>query len=520
MIINAVDCGTRNGLWIRASDNAHDPNLPSMYERVLGRVLAGPVIDPNTGEAVCERGELIDEQAVDRIVAAGVEEVFIRSPLTCQLELGLCQMCYGRDLGRGEIVELGAAVGIVAAQSIGEPGTQLTLRTFHTGGIAHGGDITHGLPRVDELLEARKHPKGEAIMADIGGRVEVHRGDDGIRTVKLIDSHIVRDSYPIKRGWKLILEEEQETVKDGEVIATRGDKAIQVKRGGRLVRDDDTLAVVYDEREEREYEIPSSARVLVAEGQMIEAGDPLTEGSKNPHTILSVLGREATQLYLVQEVQKVYRSQGVNIHDKHFEVIIAKMLSRVQVIRSGDTNLLPGDLVDRQAFTDINDQIVDEGGQPASARPVLLGVTKAALNTESFLSASSFQHTIKVLAGAAIEGKQDELKGLKENVIIGKLIPAGTGFWESHKDELLEAGAESLGLADGLERELEAGMDLGFDGVDFAADGSGEPLGEGILGLDAFGEGEEKQEEDVPNLEDLAFLLDDLDADVSDQGQS
>ena len=436
VIINAVDCGTRNGLWIRAKDNAGDPNLPQLGERILGRVLAGPVIHPDTGDLVLDRDAVLDEDATAKVVASGVEEVFVRSPLTCQLAQGVCQQCYGRDMGRGKMVDLGSAVGIVAAQSIGEPGTQLTLRTFHTGGIAHGGDITHGLPRVEELLEARKHPKGEAIMADIGGRVEIHRSDEGIRTVKVIDSDLVREEYALKRGWKVLLEDGQETVKDGEVIATRGDKEIVVQTGGRLVWEDEGVTVVYEDRQEREYEIPSSSRLLVREAEVVEAGAQLTEGSKNPHTILTVLGRESTYLYLLQEVQKVYRSQGVNIHDKHFEVIIGKMLSRVQVLRSGDTELLPGDLVDRRIFAEENAQVVSEGGEPASAKPVLLGVTKAALNTDSFLSASSFQHTIKVLAGAAIEGKRDELKGLKENVIIGKLIPAGTGYWESKSDQL------------------------------------------------------------------------------------
>jgi len=510
VIINAEDCGTRNGLWIRATDNAFDPNLPQMRERILGRVLAGSVMDPETGDLLCERDTLIDEDAADRITKAGVDEVFIRSPLTCQLGQGICQMCYGRDLGRGKLVELGAAVGIVAAQSIGEPGTQLTLRTFHTGGIAHGGDITHGLPRVDELLEARKHPKGEAIMADIGGRVEIDRGGDGIRTVKVINSHVVRDTYPLKRGWKLLLEEGQETVKDGEVIATRGDKEIQVKHGGRVVMEEDALAVVYDEREEREYEIPSSARILVSEGQRIEAGDSITEGSKNPHTILAVLGREATQLYLLQEVQKVYRSQGVNIHDKHFEVIISKMLSKVQVIRSGDTEFLPGDLVDRREFSDINARIVSEGGQPASAKPVLLGVTKAALNTESFLSASSFQHTIKVLAGAAIEGKRDNLKGLKENVIIGKLIPAGTGFWEAHPDQLLAARGSAGEPEGGLQAEVEGEFDVSVGEAKLVG-GFEEVFVDGKLDLGILTSTADLDSTD--ELDDLAFLLDDDDKD-------
>jgi DNA-directed RNA polymerase subunit beta' len=500
VIINAVDCGTRAGLWIRAADNMEDPNLPQVGERVLGRVLAGPVIDPQTGEVLLERGDLLGEAAVARIEAADVQDVFIRSPLTCQLPQGICQQCYGRDLGRGHLVELGSAVGIVAAQSIGEPGTQLTLRTFHTGGVAHGGDITHGLPRVEELLEARKHPKGEAIMADIGGLVEIRRTEDGIRTVKVINSQLIRDEYALKRGWKVLLEEDQESVRDGEVIATRGEKEIVVQTGGRLVREDGGVTVVHEDREEREYEIPSSARLLVSESQRVEAGDQITEGSRNPHTILSVLGREATQLYLLQEVQKVYRSQGVDIHDKHFEVIIGKMLCRVQVLRSGDTELLPGDLVDRRVFTETNATIVAEGGQPATAKPVLLGVTKAALNTESFLSASSFQHTIKVLAGAAIEGRRDELKGLKENVIIGKLIPAGTGFWESREPEL-EAGAEPAESVEAiLEAELGSGVDLDLEDLDLTADELAEQFASEDFQIENLAEGGD-EEEDAINLD-------------------
>jgi DNA-directed RNA polymerase subunit beta' len=454
----------------------------------------------------------MDEAAVAGVEAAGVEEVFIRSPLTCQLGQGLCQQCYGRDLGRGELVELGAAVGIVAAQSIGEPGTQLTLRTFHTGGVAHGGDITHGLPRVEELLEARKHPKGEAVVSDISGRVEVHRTPDGIRTVKVIDSQLVRDEYALKRGWKVLLEEGQEEIEAGTVIATRGDKEIVIDTGGRVVWEDDGIAVVYEDREEREYEIPSSSRLLVREGQQIQAGGQLTEGTKNPHTLLQVLGREATELYILQEVQKVYRSQGVPIHDKHFEVIVSKMLSKVQVLRSGDTELLPGDLVERSEFAEINQRVVSEGGDPASAKPILLGVTKAALNTESFLSASSFQHTIKVLAGAAIEGKRDELKGLKENVIIGKLIPAGTGFWEYKKREL----AATTQPEEAVEAIL--GVELGgageSEGLDLLAESLGRGLGEQPFDLDDFMSEEDLDEDDLDALN--VFLGDDADEDDMD----
>ena len=516
MIINAVDCGTRNGLWIRREDNIDDPNLPQIAERIVGRVLAGPVIDPNTGDVLYERGCLLEDHAAARIEELGTEEVFVRSPMTCQLSQGLCQMCYGRDLGRGKMVDLGSAVGIVAAQSIGEPGTQLTLRTFHTGGIAHGGDITHGLPRVEELLEARKHPKGEAILADIGGRVEVHRSENGIRTVKLINSQLVRDEYPLKRGWKVLLEDEQETVKAGEVVATRGDKEIVVTTAGRVVREEEGITVVYDDREEREYEIPSSSRLLVSEALLVNAGDQITEGSKNPHTILSVLGREAAHLYMVQEVQKVYRSQGVNIHDKHFEVIISKMLSKVQVLRSGDTELLPGDLVDRRVFAENNAQIVSEGGQPASARPILLGCTKAALNTDSFLSAASFQHTIKVLAGAAIEGKRDELKGLKENVIIGKLIPAGTGYAELAENELpatTEGGMSAEAL---LEAELSDEVDLDLRGLGLISEGLEQEIDDHLFELgNLFNDSEpgDDVDDDVDDDDD-----DDVDSESDDLG--
>jgi len=518
MVINAHDCGTQAGLWVHADDNAADPNLPQMGERILGRVLAGDVSDPRTGELLYERGTLLNEAEVAEIEAAGVQEVFVRSPLTCQLEQGMCQLCYGRDLGRGEMVEMGAAVGIVAAQSIGEPGTQLTLRTFHTGGIAHGGDITHGLPRVEELLEARKHPKGEAIMADIGGRVEVHRGEDGARTVKVIDSRLVKDAYALKRGWKVVLDEEQDEVEAGEVIATRGEKELVVATGGRVVRDESGITVVYDEREEREYEIPSSSRLLVGEGEVVEAGAQLTEGTKNPHNILEVLGRDATQRYMLQEVQKVYRSQGVNIHDKHFEVIVSRMLAKVQVDRCGDTDLLPGDLVDRMVFANANEAVMAEGGKPATATPVLLGVTKAALNTESFLSAASFQHTIRVLAGAAIAGKRDELQGLKENVIIGKLIPAGTGFWNAEANILARgAGAEAEPLPEGgMEQELaeiaqEASLGLGLTGLpggDAGPELALDVLGEGMSGL---GDADEDEE-----LNNLFALLGGTDTDSSE----
>jgi DNA-directed RNA polymerase subunit beta' len=282
--------------------------------------------------------------------------------------------------------------------------------------------------------------------------------------------------------------------------------------GGRLVHEDETLFVVYDQVEEYEYKIPSSVRLLVSENQLAEAGEQITEGSKNPHTILDVLGREATQLYMLQEVQKVYRSQGVNIHDKHFEVIISKMLSRVFVVRSGDTTLLPGDLVERHVFTKINTQMTSEGKQPASARPVLLGITKAALNTDSFLASASFQHTIKVLAGAAIEGKSDNLSGLKENVIIGKLIPAGTGFEaEGAAAEMLpegEIGVEALEAFVGSEFDID---DIDLDLEDFdLEDDSDLDQDDDETDLDALDlDDDDKDDDDDDDDDDLDALLND-----------
>jgi len=424
VIINAHDCGTRGGIWVRATD---DMGGQSIFERLVGRIAAAPVVHPQTGEVLVERNEEIDETSAAAIEEAGVEAVLVRSPMTCQLRQGICTLCYGRDLGRGKMVAIGAAVGIVAAQSIGEPGTQLTLRTFHTGGVAAGGDITVGLPRVEELFEARKKPKGEASMSEIGGVVHIVRSN-GRRSIVVVDSEIERFEYEIKRGWKILVEGDDE-VKAGDPIASwHEDKYIVAEKGGRVLREDRHIIIVHERSDEREYEVPTTGQLLVEEGQRIEPGTQLIEGVLNPHDILRILGRQATEHSMLSEVQKVYRSQGVNINDKHFEVIFRKMLSKVQVSSSGDTDLLPGELVDRLALEDSNSEVVEAGGQPARGWPVLLGITKAALNTESFLSAASFQHTIRVLSNAAVEGKEDPLLGLKENVIIGKLVPAGTGY--------------------------------------------------------------------------------------------
>jgi DNA-directed RNA polymerase subunit beta' len=466
VVINAHDCGTTAGTWIRITD---DVGGQSMYERLIGRIAAARVVHPKTGEVLVERNQEIDERIAAAIEKDRIEAVLLRSPMTCQLRQGICALCYGRDLGRGEMVAIGAAVGIVAAQSIGEPGTQLTLRTFHTGGVAHGGDITAGLPRVEEMLEARKKPKGEAPISEIGGVVHIVRSDDQ-RLVLVVDSEIVKFEHEIKRGWKILVEDGDE-IKQGDPIASWHDKKqIVAERRGRVVREDHHITIVHERRDEREYRVPTTGRLMVEEGQRIKPGTQLIEGVLNPHHILAVLGREATERYMLTEVQKVYRSQGVNINDKHFEIILRKILSKVQVTESGDTELLPEELVGRLALEDINHKVVEAGGKPAKGSPILLGLIKAALSTESFLSASSFQHTIRVLAGAAIEGKEDLLLGLKENVIIGKLVPAGTGYrgdnpFSDGPIESYEGIQLGLSVADqveeGDEAEAEADVETG-----------------------------------------------------------
>jgi DNA-directed RNA polymerase subunit beta' len=322
-------------------------------------------------------------------------------------------------------------VGIIAAQSIGEPGTQLTLRTFHTGGVAGAEDITQGLPRVEELFEART-PKGEAVIAEIDGAVDIYwEGEQ--RMIKVTNTHIVRRKHEIPADAALVIND-RDRVQDDTVLARlpSGQEILAGTDGTVFVdRQDDgsTLAIVRrEETDEWEQPIPPSARLRVDKGDKVHAGEQLTEGSKNPREVLRIQGREACQLYLLEEVQKVYRSQGVSIHDKHIEVIIRQMLRKVQIRTAGDSDYLPGELVDRFEFDEANDAIVQDGGQPSRADTVLLGVTKASLNTESFLAAASFQETTRVLTEAAVRGKSDQLRGLKENVIIGKLIPVGTGF--------------------------------------------------------------------------------------------
>jgi DNA-directed RNA polymerase subunit beta' len=382
VIIRERDCGTSDGIIvgdIRSGKEIIEPLL----DRIVGRRAAEEIrLDPRRPTtAIVSRGDEITEERAKALLDAGVTQVKIRSVLTCQSKYGVCSLCYGRDLATGGEADIGTAVGIIAAQSIGEPGTQLTLRTFHTGGVATE-DIITGLPRVEEIFEARK-PKGQATIAEIAGTIKLGE-EKNKRIVYVIDEH----------------------------------------------------------GEEHEYDVPHGTHLVVHDGQHVEAGDQLSEGSLNPHDILRIKGETALQNYLVQEVQKVYRSQGVDINDKHIEVIVRSMLRKVKIAEGADTQFLPGQLVEASAFHEANERARAEGKEPATANPVLLGVTKASLATESFLSAASFQETTRVLTDAAIKGKYDPLLGLKENVIIGKLIPAGTGMSRYRNIEILPEGQD------------------------------------------------------------------------------
>jgi DNA-directed RNA polymerase subunit beta' len=408
----------------RTPDGRLEPvNRPVLDSKLFGRSLAE---DIKIGRVTLfKRGTSIGDPELRRILEASAESadldtVQVKSVLTCDAIVGVCQQCYGRSLAAGRPVDIGESVGIIAAQSIGEPGTQLTMRTFHTGGVA-GEDITHGLPRVQELFEARK-PKGEAVITELAGGVAIEEDDREVR-----------------------------------------------------------ITVTSEEGDQVQYKVSRRARLAVADGETVEVGQQLTEGSVNPHDKLRVEGIQALQLHLVDEVQEVYRSQGVTIHDKHIELIVRQMLRKVQIIEPGDTDFLPGELIDRKRFQDRNADVVDQGGEPASARPILMGITKASLATDSWLAAASFQETTRVLTEAAISARSDPLLGLKENVIIGKLIPAGTGmgryrniavrikpeaipeYWLARQRELAEAreaGAEQQGMVGTMTRE-EAEQALG-----------------------------------------------------------
>jgi len=434
LIVLEEDCGTEEGIWL--IEKPDRGLLPPLSERIVGRLAAADIVDPVTGNVIVHRNEEIDEEKAKQIADAGITQVYVRSPLSCRSRRGICQYCYGRDLARRGLVAIGTAVGIIAAQSIGEPGTQLTLRTFHTGGVV-GADITTGLPRVEELFEARV-PKGVAIISEIDGVVDVVETQD-VRKVRVVSSEYYQDEYPlppgavplvgegqwVEAGTKLAaLASEAREAKTSQHPAVIDDSQVTARVSGIVAIHDGQIVIRYEEVDEREYIVPSGSHIRVRSGDRVKAGEQLTDGVVDPQDILRIMGREAVQQYLVEEVQKVYRSQGVNINDKHIEIIIRQMLRRVRIESPGDTDLLPGDLVDRFEYESINAKVLAEGGEPATAQTVLLGITRASLNTDSWLAAASFQETTRVLTEAAIWGKVDRLLGLKENVIIGKLIPA------------------------------------------------------------------------------------------------
>ena len=377
LIIHEVDCVEKGaeipGMYVKAFMDGNE-EIESLQERITGRYLCENIVDKD-GNVLVKANHMVTPKRAELIMKKGVDEkgqpltkIKIRTILTCRSHSGVCAKCYGANMATGEPVQVGEAVGIIAAQSIGEPGTQLTMRTFHTGGVA-GDDITQGLPRVEELFEARK-PKGLAIITEFAGTANIN-----------------------------------DTKKKREIIVTN-----------------------HETGESKAYLIPYGSRIKVQDGAELEAGDELTEGSVNPHDILKIKGLRAVQDYMIQEVQRVYRLQGVEINDKHIEVIVRQMLKKVRIEEAGDTEFLPGTNVDRLIFEDVNNELEKEGKEPAAGEQIMLGITKASLATNSFLSAASFQETTKVLTEAAIKGKVDPLIGLKENVIIGKHIPAGTGM--------------------------------------------------------------------------------------------
>jgi len=473
VITREEDCGADLGTWITVEESEQIPE--PFLDRLIGRMAAVEIVDEKTGEVLVERNAEINEEALLRIEAAGLDRVSVRSPLTCAARHGVCRMCYGRNLATGNLVELGQAVGIIAAQSIGEPGTQLTMRTFHTGGVA-GEDITQGLPRVEELFEARI-PKGQATMTEIDGVVEVPpaSGDSPI-TVRVTHRESYDTTFKLTPQHEILVANGDE-VSEAQLMARigEGDDLVEVKAptAGRITKKANTLTLHTEEVDVREYPVPHSARLRVADGDQVLAGDPLTEGSMNPKDLLQIKGVDTVQRFLVGEVQKVYRSQGVTISDKHIEIIVRQMLRKVTVDNAGDTELLPSELIDRFEFEETNNRILAEGGEPATAQTVLLGVTKASLNTSSFLAAASFQETTRVLTEAAINGAKDHLIGLKENVIIGKLIPAGTGA-EARRLQAERAGQLSPAEEEQQREEAAARAFLAGD-PDTDGDGQIEP---------------------------------------------
>ena len=463
VITTIEDCGTTHGIPMsRIGSDGKPVSDDEFRSRITGRVLTEDVVNPETGEIILAKGEEIADYVkgpdgktrdyVTEIIDSNVEQVVVRTVMSCEAVHGVCQKCYGRDLASGQMVKLGEAVGIIAAQSIGEPGTQLTMRTFHSGGV-NRADITSGLPRVEELFEGRL-PKAAALLANKPGKVSIEQTDNGrLLAITSIEHESWRHLLP--DGWEPAIAPGTLVVKDKTVLATNADgEKLHSGIDGTFLLDGRTVYVRKESEEREEYPINVGDELLVEDGDQVTPGAQLTRGPLDPHQVLHTLGPDAAQRYIIDEVQKVYRSQGVPTNDKHIEVICRQMLRKVQVQYPGDTDLLEGDTADRFEFNAKNEQVLAQGGEPATAMPLLLGITKASLETDSFLSAASFQETTRVLTEAAINGKVDHLRALKENVIIGKLIPAGTGFGaEERRKAELEAEAQAKFEAQSVKRE-------------------------------------------------------------------
>jgi len=419
--VTMADCGTTRGVYV-SNEQCRHQGLSDMRPMIIGRVLAEPI-------AGMGRETLLDEVIAEHLHAQSLEGVWIRSPLTCEATHGVCQQCYGRDLATGRMVRRGVAVGVIAGQSIGEPGTQLTMRTFHSGGIANAqGDITQGLPRVSELFETRT-PKKKAILSELAGHVSVQRDEQSkLAHVRVTASASFLDEYYLPVVGTTILVADQEYVQGGHLLARlhtqeRGREEVRARYAGRLSRRENTLLLSVEEVEERAYDIPLSQQLTVEEATMVEIGTPLTAGAIDPKELLALCGVEATQRYLVAEVQRIYRNTGVYISDKHPETIVRQMLRYLVVRDEGDSDLLPGEQVDQSTYEQVNAAVLAQGGQPALARPLVLGLTRAALATSSWIAAASFQETSRILMQAAIQKKTDPLLGLKEKIVIGLRIP-------------------------------------------------------------------------------------------------
>jgi len=517
IIINDHDCGTDLGTFVYADAMEDDVMIDSISERIIGRVAAATIADPGTGEVLVGKNETIDKVTAQAIEKAGIKRVYIRSPQNCMTKRGICRLCYGASPATGQPPLAGEAVGIIAAQSIGEPGTQLTMRTFHTGGVA-GKDITSGLPRVEELFESRS-PKGKSVLAEIDGVTMVfesgklvgeYKGENDQHGTILVPPAVVNpvirvvsripylDPYPLAEGYTpsvksgtfvevgdpiarpIKASKKPSTVESDESLPMRTD--ILARSPGKVKVTKGYIEIASEEVQVRDHHIAATDSRLVYTGDNVHSGQKLTIGVKDPHDILRIEGTEPTQRYLQEQVQTVYRSQGVTINDKHIEVIVRQMLRWVRVENTGDTILLPNQLIDRLQFQDVNTSIIAEGKEPATSKPEILGVTRASLNTDSFLAKASFQETARVLTEAAILGEVDYLRGLKENVIIGRLIPA--------RLDISAEGRKRLGMPENAPASVGAHMGAGKGAIsaEVLADYSEEPssllaeLEEGLLG--------------------------------------